>query len=74
MVKRFFKEKKCVAGMIMLLLLILVSVFCEQLAPYEPDAGIAAEHLMPPSSEHLFGQDGMEEMYYQELFMVLRWR
>ncbi len=57
MVRRFFKEKKCVAGMIMLLLLILVSVFCEQIAPYAPDEGIAAEHLMPPSSTHLFGQD-----------------
>ena len=31
MVKRFFKEKKCVAGMIMLLLLILVSDYVSRL-------------------------------------------
>lgn len=57
MMKRVFKEKRCVIGLIMILLLIFISMFCKQIAPYNPDEGVAAEHLCPPSREHLFGQD-----------------
>lgn len=52
-----FKEKKCVVGLVMLSLLIVVAVFCKQIAPYDPDEGNAAEHLMEPSERHIFGQD-----------------
>jgi len=57
MVKLFLKEKRCVIGLVMLLILIFISTFCEQIAPYDPDEGIAAEHLLSPSKEHIFGQD-----------------
>jgi len=57
MLKNFFKEKKCVIGLIMLLGLIIVAVFCDKIAPYSLEEGIPAEHLMSPSNSHIFGQD-----------------
>lgn len=59
--KRLFKNKAAVIGMILLAMLILMAVFADVIVSYE-DVAIKrnmAERLQPPSSAHWFGTDSL---------------
>lgn len=53
----FRKNKAAVIGMCILFLLILVAIFAEQLAPYDPYVQTYSDALMHPCKEHPFGTD-----------------
>jgi peptide/nickel transport system permease protein len=55
--KRFLKDRLAVAGTVIVLLLLIVSMFAPWLAPYDPYAIDLQQVLMPPSGAHLFGTD-----------------
>lgn len=59
-VRKFFKNKLAVIGAVIVILLLLIAVFADVLAPYGPLEVInVRSRKLPPSSEHLFGTDGM---------------
>lgn len=56
-VKKFMKRKTAVAGFVIMILLVFLALFGEQLAPYDPDAYDYVNMLQGPSAEHWFGTD-----------------
>jgi peptide/nickel transport system permease protein len=57
--KRFFRHKLAMAGLTILLLLILISVFAPLLTPYSPIGMDLRNIRKPPSELHLLGTDGV---------------
>ena len=57
--RRFFKNKAAVFGLIVILLLILCALFPQVIAPYSYDKQNLKEHFLPPSAAHLFGRAAM---------------
>lgn len=55
--RRFFKNKAAVFGLIVILLLILCALFPQVIAPYSYDKQNLKKHFLPPSAAHLFGTD-----------------
>jgi peptide/nickel transport system permease protein len=58
--KTFSKNKMAVVGLAMLMVIILVAVFADQIAPYDvtTSANITSRDIYkPPSAEHWFGTD-----------------
>ncbi|MDO4339369.1 MAG: ABC transporter permease subunit [Eubacteriales bacterium] len=56
-IKKFMKRKTAVAGFIVIVLLVFIAIFGEQLAPYDPAAYDYDNMLAGPSSAHWFGTD-----------------
>jgi peptide/nickel transport system permease protein len=54
----FARNRLAMAGLFIILALILVAIFADQLAPYSPYEGdLRASRLLPPSWTHPFGTD-----------------
>ena len=62
-VKEFFtscyKNINFLVGAIMVLSVIIIAIFADQIAPYEYDAADPTSILLAPSGEHFFGTDNM---------------
>ncbi len=56
-VRRFFRNRMAVFGLVLVLLLILVAVFAPYLADQPPARQNLRARLQPPSAEHWFGTD-----------------
>ena len=56
-IKNFMKRKTAVAGFVVIVFLVIIALFGQYLAPYDPDAYDYANMLAAPSSAHLFGTD-----------------
>ncbi|HET7769120.1 MAG TPA: ABC transporter permease [Chloroflexota bacterium] len=57
--RRLLRSRSGTAGLIALILLVVVAIFAEPLAPYDPLEQFADRQLMPPSAQHLFGTDDL---------------
>ena len=53
----FKKNKVAMACLGIVIILCLVALFAPWIAPYDPDAQVLTERLMPPSAQHWFGTD-----------------
>lgn len=63
--RRFKKNRPAVIGLAILLAIIVLVIFAEQIIPYKQAITQSyMERLLPPSAEHLFGTDG----YGRDLF------
>lgn len=56
-VKKFMKRKTAVAGFVIIVLLVILALFGEYLAPYDPAAYDYDNMLAGPSAAHWFGTD-----------------
>ncbi|MBB5363595.1 ABC transporter permease [Deinococcus humi] len=70
--KRFLKHKLATAGLIILLLLILLSVFAPLLAPYSPSQIDATNVYAAPSFQHLMGTDALGRDIFSRLLYAGR--
>src|SRR5262245_35304715 len=56
--RRFLRNRLAVLGLVIVLALVLVAIFANQLAPYSPYVGdLRTTRLLPPSAAHWFGTD-----------------
>lgn len=55
----FKKNKVAMACLGIAIILCLVALFAPWIAPYDPDAQVLTERLMPPSAQHWFGTDDL---------------
>lgn len=55
----FKKNKVAMACLGIVIILCLVALFAPWIAPYDPDAQVLTECLMPPSAQHWFGTDDL---------------
>ncbi|WP_317436995.1 ABC transporter permease [Thomasclavelia spiroformis] len=55
----FKKNKVAMACLGIVIILCLVALFASWIAPYDPDAQVLTERLMPPSAQHWFGTDDL---------------
>lgn len=55
----FKKNKVAMACLGIVIILCLVALFAPWIAPYDPDAQVLTERLMPPSAQHWFGTDDL---------------
>ena len=56
--RSFASNRLAVAGLVTVLILVLVALFANQLAPYPPTIGdLRTQRLLPPSAAHWFGTD-----------------
>ena len=55
----FKKNKVTMACLGIVIILCLVALFAPWIAPYDPDAQVLTERLMPPSAQHWFGTDDL---------------
>ena len=53
------KNKNAVLGMVIVFFIILIAVFCNLIAPYDPFLPAPLDRLQPPSFAHLFGTDSL---------------
>ena len=56
----FSKNRMAIAGLVMLVMIIIIAIFADAIAPYDPRsyAGIESSDIYnPPSAEHWFGTD-----------------
>ncbi|MCD8014164.1 MAG: ABC transporter permease [Lachnospiraceae bacterium] len=65
--KRLAKNKVAMAGLIILIILVLLSVFAPLIAPYEPGAMDYSAMYATPSLKHLFGCDGLGRDIFSRL-------
>src|SRR5690625_513808 len=56
-VRRFFRNRMAIVGLILIAVLILVAVFAPAIADVPPDRQNLRNRLQPPSAEHWFGTD-----------------
>ncbi len=56
-VRRFFRNRMAVVGLVIIFLLVAVAVLAPVLAPVPPDAQNLRQRLQPPSAAHWFGTD-----------------
>lgn len=56
-IKRLFRSRIAVAGLVVLVILILVAIFAPQVATHDPTAQNLRMALKPPSAENLLGTD-----------------
>ena len=70
---RLFKDHRlgAAAGLVVLAL-IFVTIFAEQLAPYEFDRGRVQDRMQGPSAEHLLGTDHVGRDFLSRLIMGAR--
>ena len=57
--RRVFKNKLATLGFVIVILVVLVSVFANYLAPYDPAEQDSYNTKAPPSAEHLLGTDNL---------------
>ena len=57
--RRFSRNKLAMAGLVVVLLLILVAIFADVLAPTRYDKSVLSEALQFPSSQHWLGSDAV---------------
>ena len=56
--RRFLRNRLAVVGLVIVVALVLVAIFANQLAPYSPYIGdLRTTRLLPPSAAHWFGTD-----------------
>jgi len=55
--KRLKRNRLAIAGMVILILLILVAIFADFIAPYGIDDQMLKERNLPPSSKYIMGTD-----------------
>lgn len=55
--RRFFRNKMAILGLVIIVVLVLVAIFAPLIAPVPPAAQDLRSRLQPPSAEHLFGTD-----------------
>lgn len=56
--RRFFRHKMAVAGLVVVVVLILVAIFAPQLAPFDPNE-IGYDFQAPPGNGHILGTDSL---------------
>jgi peptide/nickel transport system permease protein len=57
--KKFLRTGLGLIGALIILALIFVALFANQIAPYDPNAQNYDQILMPPNAEHIFGTDDL---------------
>ncbi len=58
--QRFSANRLAVLGLAIILLLVFIAIFADQLAPHSPVVGdLQGSRLLPPSTEHWFGTDDL---------------
>ena len=55
----FKKNKVAMACLGIVIILCLVALFAPWIAPYDPDAQVLTDRLMPPIAQHFFGTDDL---------------
>jgi peptide/nickel transport system permease protein len=55
---RFAKHKMAVASLVLLIIFYLVAIFCEFIAPYDPNRYAEAYAYAPPQRIHFFDEEG----------------
>jgi len=72
--RRFFRHKLAVASLIVLMIIVLVGVFAEQIAPYSYREQVPLDARMPPTLEgqHYFGTDVLGRDYFSRTVFGIR--
>lgn len=66
--RQFSANKLAVVGLLIILLLVLVAIFADALAPYSPVIGdLANSRLLPPSAQHWMGTDDLGRDIYSRV-------
>ena len=68
---RFFRHRLAVVSLVVLILISLVAVFADQVAPYGDEFDFNAI-IEPPSKEHRFGTDQLGRDYLSRVIFGLR--
>ena len=71
-IRRFFSHRLAVLGLGLLGLMIVLAVFAEFVAPYEPNRVDVKVILQPPSTEHVLGTDRAGRDVFSRLVFAAR--
>jgi ABC-type dipeptide/oligopeptide/nickel transport system permease subunit len=55
--KRLIKNRLALLGLGIVLLIVLIAIFADWIAPFDPYKVDLSKHLLPPNKEHLLGTD-----------------
>ncbi|MEN2984248.1 MAG: oligopeptide ABC transporter permease [Dictyoglomaceae bacterium] len=55
--KRLAKNRLALVGLSIVLIIVIIAIFADYIAPYDPLKVDLSKHLLPPSREHLLGTD-----------------
>jgi oligopeptide transport system permease protein len=65
--RRLLRNKLAVGGLVFITLLILVAVFADAIAPYDPNRLFPGTSYAPPSPQHLMGNDDVGRDVFSRL-------
>ncbi|WP_315928826.1 nickel transporter permease [Mesorhizobium sp. SP-1A] len=66
--RRFSANRLALVGLFIIVALLLVAAFADQLAPYSPVVGdLKSARLLPPSAQHWFGTDDLGRDIYSRI-------
>lgn len=71
--RRFKKNKQAVLGLILLIVLVLIAIFANQIAPYGYDDQDASRTMLSPSREFIFGTDNLGRDVFSRLIYGSRY-
>lgn len=55
--KKFVRNRSVMIGAVVTIIMLILAVFAEQIAPYDPQALDVVKRYQKPSAEHIFGTD-----------------
>jgi peptide/nickel transport system permease protein len=56
-IRRLFRNKSAVFGLVIIIILLVFAIFAEHIAPYGYDDQLLSRRFIPPCNEHIFGTD-----------------
>ena len=71
--RRLLKNKMAMAGLVIIILMLLIAIFGEYLAPYDITAPDLLNTFSPPSKEHIFGTDDLGRDIFSRLIVGSRY-
>lgn len=70
--RRFRKNKLAVGALVVMILLVLIAIFADLIAPYAYDYSVISEALQFPSRQHLLGTDAVGRDFLSRLIYGTR--
>lgn len=56
-IRRLFRNKSAVFGLVIIIVLLVFAIFAEHIAPYGYDDQLLSRRFIPPCNDHIFGTD-----------------
>lgn len=70
--RKFAKNRAAFAGLVIILIFLVISIFAPLIAPYKAEAQVIKDRLHPPSAQYLMGTDKLGRDIFSRVIMAFQ--